>query len=97
MFSFNRIYYWNHLVCDHRLAKEDIEIQATFEEELSSMDAVLEKAKECLEDGGTLTVPILKALIKSKGSGSFTGQEEESPIRKSLKKAASQLILTFMI
>ena len=61
------------------------------------MDAVLEKAKECPEDGGTLTVPILKALIKSKGSGSFTGQEEESPIRKSLKKAASQLILTFMI
>ena len=35
------------------------------------MDAVLEKAKERLEeDGGTLTVPILKALIKSKGSDS---------------------------
>ena len=34
------------------------------------MDAVLEKAKERLEDVGTLTVPILKALIKSKGSDS---------------------------
>lgn len=34
------------------------------------MDAVLEKAKERLEDGGTLNVPILEALIKSKGSDS---------------------------
>ena len=32
------------------------------------MDAVLEMAKESLEEGGNLTIPLLKALIKSKGA-----------------------------
>ena len=39
--------------------------QAAFEKELSKM--WLKEAKKSLEEGETLTIPFLKALIKSKG------------------------------
>ena len=39
------------------------------------MDAVLKKAKKCIEEGGNLTIPFLKALIKSKGSDPPDGRK----------------------
>ena len=39
------------------------------------MDAVLKKAKKCIEEGENLTIPFLKALIKSKGSDPPAGRK----------------------
>ena len=62
-------------------------MQVSFEEELSSMDAVLEKAKERLEeDGGTLIIPILKTLIKSKGSDP-PDKRKKDPFKNNLGKS----------
>ena len=55
------------LIADLKKEKENSEKQDTFEQELLKMDAVLKKAKKCVEEGGNLTIPFLKALIKSKG------------------------------
>ena len=55
------------MIADLQKKKQESDKQATFANELSSMDAVLKKAKEKLEEGGALTIPFLKALIKSKG------------------------------
>ena len=54
------------MIADLKKKKEESDKQAAFEKELSSM--WLKKAKERLEEGGTLTIPFLKALIKSKGA-----------------------------
>ena len=40
------------------------------------MGDVLEKAKERLEGGGTLTIPFFKALIKSKGAAPPSGRKK---------------------
>ena len=53
------------MIADLKKKKEESDKQAAFEKELSSM--WLKKAKKELEEGGTLTIPFLKALIKSKG------------------------------
>ena len=55
------------MIADLKKEKEESEEQDTFEQELLNMDAVLKKAKKCVEEGGNLTIPFLKALIKSKG------------------------------
>ena len=56
------------IIADLKKKKEKSDKEATFYEELSSMNTVLEMAKESLEEGGNLTIPFLKALIKSKGA-----------------------------
>ena len=53
------------IIADLKRKKEESDEQAAFEKELSKM--WLKKAKEKLEEGGTLTIAFLKALIKSKG------------------------------
>ena len=55
------------IIADLKKEEEKSDTQAAFEEELSKMDAVLKKAKKCVEEGGNLTIPFLKALTKSKG------------------------------
>ena len=54
------------MIADLKKKEEESDEQAAFEKELSKM--WLKKAKEKLEEGGTLTIAFLKALIKSKGS-----------------------------
>ena len=53
------------MIADLKKKEKESDKQAAFEEELSKM--WLKKAKEKLEEGGTLTIAFLKALIKSKG------------------------------
>ena len=49
------------------------------------MDADLKKAKESLEEGGNLTIPLLKALIKSKGADP-PGGRRKAPFEEAWKK-----------
>ena len=56
------------MIKDLKRKKEESDKQDIFQEELSSMDGVLNKANGRLEKGGTLTISFLKDLIKSKGS-----------------------------
>ena len=63
------------MIADLKEEKEKSEEQDTFEQELLNMDAVLKKAKKCVEEGGNLTIPFLKALIKSKGSDPPEGRK----------------------
>ena len=56
------------MIVELQKKKEESDKQATFYKELSSMNAVLKEAKKSLEEGGNLTIPFLKALIKSKGA-----------------------------
>ena len=65
--------------------KEDSDKQAFFLEELSSMDGVLEKAKQRLDDDGILTILFLKALIKSKGADPPAGRKK-APFEAAWKK-----------
>ena len=55
------------MIAELKEKEETSDKQATFDEELLKMNAVLKKAKKCVEEGGNLTIPFLKALIKSKG------------------------------
>ena len=55
------------LIADLKIEKEESDKQAVFDKELSKMNADLKKAKKCIEEDGHLTIPFLKALIKSKG------------------------------
>ena len=64
------------MITELQKKKEKSDKEATFEEELSSMDAVLKKAKQNLEEGGNLTIPFLKALIKSKGADPPIGRKK---------------------
>ena len=64
------------MIAELQKKKEKSDKQATFEEELSSMDSVLKKAEQKLKEGGTLTVLFLKALIKSKGSDPPIGRKK---------------------
>ena len=64
------------MIAELQKKKEKSDKEATFEEELSSMDAVLKKAKQNLEEGGNLTIPFLKALIKSKGADPPIGRKK---------------------
>ena len=75
------------MIIDLQKKNEESNKQATdtFDKELSSMDTVLENAKELLEDGGTLTIPILNALIKSKGSDPPEGRKK-APFQAAWKK-----------
>ena len=61
------------IIADLKRKKEESDEQAAFEKELSKM--WLKKAKEKLEEGGTLTISFLKALIKSKGSDPPDGRK----------------------
>ena len=63
------------MIVDLKKKKETSDKQAIFDEELSSMAGVLEKAKEQLEKDGPLTIPFLKALIKSKGANPPEGRK----------------------
>ena len=63
------------IIAELKKQEEKSDKQAAFEEELSSMDADLKKAKESLEEGGNLTIPLLKALIKSKGADPPSGKK----------------------
>ena len=73
------------MIIDLQKKNEESDKQATFDEELSSMDAVLENAKERLEDGGTFTITIFNALIKSKGSDPPEGRKK-APFDAAWKK-----------
>ena len=53
------------MIADLKEKEEESDKQAAFEKELSKM--WLKEAKKSLEEGGNLTIPFLKALIKSKG------------------------------
>ena len=64
------------IIAEFKKKEEESDEQAAFEKELSSMDAVLKKAKEKLEEGGALTIPFLKALIKSKGADPPVGRRK---------------------
>ena len=64
------------MIVDLKEKEEKSDKQATFDEELSKMGAVLKKAKKCIEEGGNLTIPFLKALIKSKGTDPPIGRKK---------------------
>ena len=64
------------IIADLKKEEEKSDTQAAFEEELSKMDAVLKNAKKCIEEGGNLTIPFLKALIKSKGTDPPIGRKK---------------------
>ena len=64
------------IIADFKKKKEESEKQENFDVELSKMDAVLKKAKICIEEGGNLTIPFLKALIKSKGTDPPAGRRK---------------------
>ena len=53
------------IIADLRNKEEESDKQAAFEKELSKM--WLKEAKKCIEEDKPLTIPFLKALIKSKG------------------------------
>ena len=53
------------IIADLQKKKEKSDEQAAFDKELSSM--WLKEAKKCIEEDKPLTIPFLKALIKSKG------------------------------
>ena len=63
------------MIKDLKKKKEESDKQDIFQEELLSMDDVLDKINEWLEKGGTLTIQFLKALIKSKGSEPPNGRK----------------------
>ena len=63
------------MIAELQKKKEKSDKEAAFEEELSSMDADLKKANKELEEGGNLTIPLLKALIKSKGTDPPDGRK----------------------
>ena len=63
------------MIAELKEKEETSDKQATFDEELLKMNAVLKKAKKCIEEGGNLTIPFLKALIKSKGSDPPAGRK----------------------
>ena len=73
------------MIAELKEKEEKSDKQAAFEEELSSMDADLKKAKESLEEGGNLTIPLLKALIKSKGADPPSGRRK-APFEAAWKK-----------
>lgn len=73
------------MISDLKKKEEKTDKQATFYKELSSMDAVLEKAKKSLEEEGRLTIPFLKALIKSKGADPLGGRKK-APFETAWKK-----------
>ena len=62
------------MIADLKKKEEESDEQAAFEKELSKM--WLKKAKEKLEEGGTLTIAFLKALIKSKGLDPPSGRSK---------------------
>ena len=64
------------IIADFKKKKEESDEQAAFEKELSSMNAVLKTAKKFLEEGKALTIPFLKALIKSKGADPPVGRRK---------------------
>ena len=63
------------MIAELQKKKEKSDEQAAFDKELSKMDAVLKTAKKNPEEGKALTIPFLKALIKSKGSDPPDGRK----------------------
>ena len=73
------------MIKDLQTKKEDSDKQAAFQEELTSMDGDFNNAKEQLDEGGALTINLLKALIKSKGAESPQGRKK-APFEAAWKK-----------